>query len=62
MPEDDKMFDVHYCLITQREYFAKGQVAKDTKLKAAYEAIAGEFARRARDLVARRSDNGEGRR
>lgn len=52
MRED--MQDIEYCLARQQEYDAKARMETNARLKAAYEAVTREFARRVRELVTNR--------
>lgn len=50
MDEDKQIGDINSCLQKEAEYCAKASCAKDPKIQSTYEAIAREFAFRAKLL------------
>ena len=50
MVEDEEIHDVSFCLRKEVEYNAKAHAATDPKIKSTYEAVAREYAYRARLL------------
>ena len=50
MDEDKQILDINSCLQKEAEYCAKARSAKDPKIRSAYEAVAREFAYRAKLL------------
>jgi hypothetical protein len=48
--EDKQILDINSCLQKEAEYCAKARSAKDPKIRSAYEAVAREFAYRAKLL------------
>ena len=50
MDEDKQIGDINSCLQKEAEYCAKASCAKDAKIQSTYEAIAREFAYRAKLL------------
>jgi hypothetical protein len=48
--EDEQIHDINICLQKEAEYYAKACSEKNTKLRSTYEAVAREFAYRAKSL------------
>lgn len=50
MDPDEQMRDINFCLRKEAEYSAKARAIPNSKIKSAYEAVAREYAYRAKML------------